>query len=98
MTALTLSSVRFTRGSDQDVRAGLLGFVEFTIGERLRIDGVTVRRTRDGRLALSFPARRDRAGVDHPFIRPIDDATRRLLESAVFEALGIEPNGGRDGS
>ena len=91
MTALTLSSVRFTRASEQDVRSGLLGFVELTIGGRLRVDGITVRRTRAGRLVLSFPSRRDCAGNDHPYIRPIDDATRRQLEATILSALGLAP-------
>ena len=53
-----ISSVRFAPASDADQRAGLLGFVTCTMGN-LVLDGITVRRTRAGQLALSFPERRD---------------------------------------
>jgi hypothetical protein len=73
-----------------DHRNGFLGWVSFTIEPGLRVDGVAVRRTRDGRLTLSFPAHRDNQGRDHPYIRPTDDATRREVERQVLEALGLE--------
>ena len=55
---------------------GLLGYVSCTYG-RVRLDGISLRRTRAGRLALSFPARRDADGHNHPIIRPLDDSERR---------------------
>jgi DNA-binding cell septation regulator SpoVG len=71
------------RGSDADVRAGLLGFISVLYGAVV-IDGITVRRTEQGRLALSFPERRDRHGRRHSVVRPVDDAARRAIEAAVF--------------
>ena len=83
-----ITSVRFTPTGVEDQCKGLLGFVTCTVGD-LVLDGITVRRTREGRLTLSFPARRDRSGRDHPYIRPLDDATRREIEAQVFRALGF---------
>ena len=83
-----VADVRFTPAPQADVRRGLLGFVSFRIGQ-LRIDGVTVRRTSDGRLALSFPAHRDRLGRDHAYIRPLEDAVRRQIERQVLSAIFI---------
>lgn len=97
MTVLALSSVRFTRASEQDARTGLIGFVAFTIAGRLRVDGVVLRRTRDGRLVLSWPQHRDRHGVDHPVLRPTGDDARCELEAAIFEALGISAEGSHHG-
>ena len=68
----------------------LLGYVAFTVNGRLRLDGVAVRRTVEGDITLSYPSRRDEAGREHPYILPVDDATHRELEQAVFDALGIE--------
>ncbi len=85
---LDLSDVRFTPAPQCDARRGLLGFVSFQIG-RLRIDGVTIRRTTNGRLALSFPAHRDRRGWDHAYVRPLDDTTRREIERQVLSAILI---------
>ena len=84
-----VSDVRLARPSARDRDAGLLGFVSFLLDGMIRIDGVTVRRTADGRQALSFPARRDRDGRDHPYLRPVDDRTRRAIEAQVFASLGL---------
>ena len=73
----------WVRGTADDEREGLLGFLSILYGD-LVIDGVTVRRTATGRLALSFPERRDRKGRAHSVVRPIDDAARREIEAAVF--------------
>jgi len=75
----------WTRGSADDERRGLLGFLSLTYGD-LILDGVTVRRTADGRMTLSWPERRDRHGRAHPYLRPISDEARRRIEHAVFSA------------
>lgn len=77
----------WVRGSDDDIRNGLLGFLSVTYGS-LVLDGITLRRTADGRLALSFPARTDRSGKRHSFIRPADDAARRAIEREILTQLG----------
>lgn len=66
---------------------GLLGWARFTLDGLYGIDGVGVRRTRGGRLALSFPERVDAHGHAHAFVRPLDPATRLAIEVQVFDAL-----------
>jgi hypothetical protein len=61
---------------------GLLGYVSCTVAG-LHLDGLTLRRTRGGRLAVSFPCRRDRRGRRHPIVRPRGKA----LEAAILAAL-----------
>lgn len=73
----------WVKGSDDDVRSGLLGYVSVFYSDVI-LDGLTVRRTADGRLTLSYPQRRDGQGRRHPIVRPIDDAARRRIERAVF--------------
>jgi DNA-binding cell septation regulator SpoVG len=93
MVSPTISIRRWTAGTADDVRSGLLAFVQVQYGAVI-ID-VTARRTADGRLVLSYPERRDRMGRRHSLVRPIDDAARREIESAVFReataARGVEP-------
>ncbi len=84
----------FTPATRGDETRGLLGFLSFRLGEGLRVDGVALRRTSDGRMTLSWPARRDRQGRDHAYIRPIDDVTRRTIEAEILAAIGIEPRPG----
>jgi len=87
---LRVSGLRFSPASRDDSALGLLGWCSFLLNDRVRVDGVAVRRTREGRLALSWPARTDMAGERHPLVRPIDDATRRDLEAQVLSALGVQ--------
>ena len=85
---LVVRDVSFTPATEDHVDAGLLGWISFAVGDLLRLDGVTLRRTRDGRLALGYPAR-ESAGRKHPYMRPFDDRARRLLEQQVLGALGL---------
>ena len=78
----------WVRGSDKDIRSGLLGFVSVFYGD-LVLDGITVRRTADGRLTLSYPQRRDGLGRSHPYFRPFDDEARLRIEKAVFDAATV---------
>ena len=79
---------KWTPGNDDDVRAGLLAYVQIAYGDVL-ID-VTARRTADGRLVLSYPERKDGKGRRHSVVRPIDDEARKAIEAAVFrEACGV---------
>ena len=87
---LLISEVKFSAALPDDVDAGLLGWVSCTLNESLRLDGIALRRSADRRLVLSFPSRRDRAGREHPIIRPLDDTARLEIEHQVFGALGLE--------
>ncbi len=84
--AVHVTDLRFTPAGLQ--QSGLLGYLSFRVGD-LKVDGVTLRRTTSGRLALSYPAKRDHWGRDHTYVRPSDDSTRREIEQQVLEALRI---------
>ncbi|TAH37719.1 MAG: hypothetical protein EYC70_07060 [Planctomycetota bacterium] len=87
---IRLTRIRFIEAGDADRHAGLLGWVSCTLDGRLRLDGLALRRTSEGRIILSYPARWDRSGFRHYLIRPLDTAIRRKLESQVLRALGLE--------
>ena len=76
----------WVRASDDEIRSGLLGYVSVFLGD-LVVDGITLRRTAQGRLALSFPARTDRAGRRHPYVRPVDDEARHRIEATLLGEL-----------
>lgn len=82
-----ISNVRFTRAPSRDITAGLLGYIACIIDDRLYLDGITLRRTAAGKLALSFPARRDRRGEEHPYMRPVNDVAREDIERVIFAAI-----------
>lgn len=90
---MVISDVEFHAASPSDRRAGMLGWIGFTLDDAIRVDGVALRRTLDDRLVLGFPARRDRSGRQHAYVRPVDDRSRCEVERQVFAALGLTEEG-----
>ena len=82
------TAIRFTPAAPTDEARGLIGWLSCRYGD-LILDGIAVRRTRAGRLVLSFPVRHDRAGRQHALVRPVDDEARQAMQAAVIEALGF---------
>ena len=85
-----ISEVRLVSGPPADVRGGLIGWVSCIINGTIYLDGISLRRTLNGRLTLSFPGRCDRAGRRHYYVRPLNERGRRDIEHQVLEALGLE--------
>lgn len=85
--SLRLSDVEFRMASTQDRERGLIGYVSLTVGNCLRLDGLALRRTSEGRTFLAFPSRVDRVGRERPYMRPLSEAVRLLFEDAVTSAL-----------
>ena len=90
---IRITNVRFTEAREADKRAGLLGWLKFSVGGTLEVDGCALRRRIDGGHAISFPTRVDRQGRKHSLLRPMGDAVRRDIEAQIFRALGIEGDG-----
>lgn len=86
-----LRVLTWCRGSDHDVRSGLLGWIRVSYGS-LEVDNITLRRTSDGRLALAFPSRTAKNGTKHSIVRPVDDAARREIEHEILEQLDQRPD------
>ena len=93
MNSLTLTEFQFTAANRMEMKTGLLGWIAFTINDTLRVDGTTLRRTADGRFALSFPKKTSRDGRKHSIVWPISEPARQDLESQVFEALNLGAGG-----
>lgn len=87
MTSSVIRIRTWVRASDADRLTGLLGYLSIDYGDLL-LDGVVLRRTADGRYALSWPARTDRAGRRHPYIRPESDYVRQEIERELLWQLG----------
>ncbi len=90
MSRTWVTNLTFAPAPRADTERGLLGWVSFDINGTWHIDGVALRRTNSGRLALSFPSRIDRHGLEHAYLRPTCDRARRVIERAVLAELGLE--------
>ena len=86
---IRISNVRLFPCSWRDLQTGLIGFVMFQINSVFRVDGVTLRRTRDGRLCLSYPVAKFTSQAEYNVIRPVNDEARREIERQVFQALDL---------
>jgi DNA-binding cell septation regulator SpoVG len=85
--------VCFRPAADRASQEGCLGHVGFNRG-LLRLEGVMIRRTREGRLTLSFPKRRDKHGRLQDIVHPVSQEARDLIEREVFAALRIAVEAG----
>lgn len=83
---LAVTAIAFTPAPARPRATGLIGWVAVTVGE-LRLDGLAVRRTEDGRTILLFPGRVDRKGSRHPIVAPTTNETRRAIEAQVIAVL-----------
>ena len=82
-----VSEVRAKWCSADGQADGAVAHLGITINGGLRIDeGLYLRRTADGRLTMSFPAR-IRGSLKRFFVRPLDDATRLEIEEQVIAEL-----------
>lgn len=88
MPDLVITRIQFHAIAGEPLADGLLGYVSFELGPML-VSGVMVRRTRDGRLTLSFPKRRDAGGKRRDVMRPVSRRARAEIENAVFSSLGL---------
>jgi len=86
---IKIDNVHFQAANSTYAASGLLGWISATLNNSLQLDGLALRKTRDGRFVLSFPARTDGAGRQHHYLRPLNDDTRRIIERQVFAALAI---------
>jgi DNA-binding cell septation regulator SpoVG len=92
---VAITDLRFIEAPEAATRAGLLGWVRFTLNDLVVLDGIALRRARgSGDLLLSWPSRHDRGGTQHPVVLPVqacrDEVNRRILEQAraILESLG----------
>ena len=84
-----ISELKYTPANQEAKERGLLGFVQCVVAGLLRVD-CALRRTRDGRLTISFPVKRDQAGRSHPLVAPANAEARLAIESAVFDAVAVD--------
>ncbi len=73
----------------EQVEDGLLEWMALVIDGAVKVDGIMVRRTREGRLTLSFPSHDD-YGNRHHCARPVSGRARREIEREVIGRLRLE--------
>jgi DNA-binding cell septation regulator SpoVG len=82
-----ISDVSFMPAAPELRRTGLLGYATCLLDGWLHLDGLSVRRSEEGRLYVALPRRRDAAGNEHPYYRPTTPALKRAIETQVLAAV-----------
>jgi DNA-binding cell septation regulator SpoVG len=85
----TLTEITISPASERDADTGLLAFLALELDGLVQVDGIALRMTEQGLLALSFPSRTSRRGTKHSLVRPRDQAARAAIERTILTALGI---------
>lgn len=85
--APVITHVRLTAASKALRDTGLIYWAKCIIDGRWELDGLGIRRTGKGGAMITFPTRVDGAGVERPYFRPLDAATRKAVEDALAAAL-----------
>jgi DNA-binding cell septation regulator SpoVG len=88
--SVVLTGIRFKPASRSQRQTGLIGFVQCQVDGRWLLDGIRVCIAADSRVVIVFPSRIDASGNKHPIVRPVDDETRELVESAILDTLRRE--------
>ena len=87
---MLITEIKFKSSNAEEKDGGLIGWVSLVLNGSIKIDGISLRRTADDRLTLSYPTHRDGAGHQHYYVRPLTDVIRREIEHEVFTAMGID--------
>ena len=90
MSAAKVTNTRLGRAKPSDQACGLVGWASCTYGD-LRLDAIAIRRTRGGRIAVSFPRPHDGRGGRYEFVRPRNATARAEIERQILEQLGFSP-------
>ena len=85
-----VTDIRFKPASRAQRQTGLVGFVSCRLDGRWLLDDVRICETVDRRHVVAFPSRRDANGARHSILRPLDDETRMLVETAILGSLRRE--------
>lgn len=87
---IAVTDVRASWASRADRRTGLVAWVSCVVAGELRLDGLTLRVTRDGRRIVSYPSKRDRRGTERAFVAPLGEVARRSIERQILAALDLD--------
>ncbi len=83
---LSVTVTAFTPAQPELRATGLLGFIRLVLNDTVVVDELSLRRTRDGRLVISWPEPRSRGGARR-VVHPRNEDSRLYLEGQVLSIL-----------
>ena len=83
---LAITDLAFTPAPGSLRATGLIGWVRIVLNDTVVIDGMTIRRTRQGTTVVSWPEPHNR-GAARRVVRPRDEGARAFLEREILSVL-----------
>lgn len=83
---LGITKVVFVPVVDQARQPSKVGDATVVLNDAIQIGGFWLRRTRADKAVVEWPSAKPVKGKTTPFAKPEDEATRRAVEAAIFEA------------
>ncbi len=80
---MTVTDLKFTVADAAHQATGILGWIRVTLAGAVVVDGITLRRSLDGILAITWP----RKANGRPVASPASTEARKRIENAILEAV-----------
>lgn len=68
---------------------GLIGWASCVVNGSLYLNNIAIRHSRDGRVILTFPAKKSRGESKYFIFNPISHEAARVLEEAIIDKLKL---------
>lgn len=86
---MKISNLKMHPTSQLDRQRGLMAWLSMVVEDCLVLDCVALRKSKDKKYSLSFPARRDGLGKVHHYFHPRNEEARLRIEKQVFSILDL---------
>ena len=68
---------------------GLIGWASCVVNGSLFLNNIAIRKSREGKVILTFPAMRSKGDSKYFFFNPISHEAARVLEEAIIDKLKL---------
>ncbi len=80
---MTITDLKFTVADAAHRASGILGWIRVTLAGAVIVDGIALRRSLDGSLAITWPKQPN----GRPVASPASSEARKKIENAILEAV-----------
>ena len=68
---------------------GLIGWASCVVNGSLYLNNIAIRKSREGKVILTFPAKKSKGDSKYFFFNPISHDAARILEEAIIDKLKL---------
>ena len=71
-----------------------IGWASCVVNDSLYLNNIAIRRTKDGKVFITFPAEKSGEGSKYFYFNPINQEAARVLEKAIIDKLRLAGDAG----